>query len=173
MQDRGNLYILKNALMPHAYKIGLTREEVSTRVLSLNSTSLPTPFVAVWSLRSDHILLLEKHVHRKLRSCRVNPKREFFMFPDDATAVAAVGQIVESFAPRPYTNKEQKALRTALDLSPAKLAKAHGLKSLAQVSEITGASTRTLANWCQHKPKLFKVVLVGSAAICVTEHNDE
>ena len=50
-------------------------------------------------------------------------------------------------------------------MTPAKQAKALGLKSLAQVSTLTGLSLQTLDNWSKNKPKLFKKVLQG----CVFE----
>ena len=40
-------------------------------------------------------------------------------------------------------------------------AKAAGLKSLAQVVEMTGVSAQTLNNWFNNKPKLFDIVLAG------------
>ena len=44
-------------------------------------------------------------------------------------------------------------------------AKQAGLKSLAQVSELTGVSFQTLNNWSKHKPQLFAVVLLGCAEL--------
>jgi len=40
-------------------------------------------------------------------------------------------------------------------------AKLAGLKSIKQVSDITGVKRGTLRNWSRDKPKLFKVVLLG------------
>ena len=40
-------------------------------------------------------------------------------------------------------------------------AKSAGLKSLAEVSELTKTSTQTLNNWFNHKPELFEIVLLG------------
>ncbi len=42
-------------------------------------------------------------------------------------------------------------------------AKAQGFKSLAQVSELSGVSARTLINWHKDKQYLFKIVLLGLA----------
>ena len=47
-------------------------------------------------------------------------------------------------------------------MTPSQQAKAAGLKSLLQVSELTGVSIQTLSNWAKNKPKLFRVVLVGA-----------
>ena len=46
-------------------------------------------------------------------------------------------------------------------MSPSRQAKKMGLKSLTQVSEMTGQSIQTLSNWCKDKPKLFQIVLIG------------
>ena len=48
--------------------------------------------------------------------------------------------------------------------TPAEQAKAEGLKSLTQVSEMTGQSLQTLINWSKSKPELFKIVLLGCKA---------
>jgi hypothetical protein len=48
--------------------------------------------------------------------------------------------------------------------TPSKKAKELGLKSLTQVSELTGQSLQTLTNWFNDKPELFEVVLLGCAA---------
>lgn len=49
-------------------------------------------------------------------------------------------------------------------MTPSQQAKAAGLKSLLQVSELTGVSIQTLSNWAKNKPDLFRVVLKGAVA---------
>lgn len=49
-------------------------------------------------------------------------------------------------------------------MKPSELCKAAGLKSLAELSEITGESVQTLNNWHKNKPCLFGVVVTGAAA---------
>lgn len=49
-------------------------------------------------------------------------------------------------------------------MTPSKKAKKFGLKSLTQVSELTGQSLQTLTNWFNDKPELFEVVLLGCTA---------
>ena len=51
-----------------------------------------------------------------------------------------------------------------MNKSPSQQAKAEGLKSLSQVSEMTGQSLQTLSNWSKNKPELFKIVLLGCKA---------
>ena len=47
-------------------------------------------------------------------------------------------------------------------MTPSQQAKAAGLKSLLQVSELTGVSIQTLSNWAKNKPRLFRAVILGS-----------
>ena len=49
-------------------------------------------------------------------------------------------------------------------LTPSQQAKSVGLKSLTQVSNITGVSLNTLTNWHRDKPELFRIVLLGVKA---------
>ncbi len=44
-------------------------------------------------------------------------------------------------------------------MSPSQTAKHYGLKSLTQVSEISGVSVVTLNNWHKQREKLFHVLL--------------
>jgi hypothetical protein len=46
-------------------------------------------------------------------------------------------------------------------MTPSQQAKAAGLKSLAQVTRITGTPRSTLYDWHEDKPWLFKAVLLG------------
>ncbi len=48
-------------------------------------------------------------------------------------------------------------------MKPSEKCKAAGLKSLLELSEITGESVQTLINWHKNKPRLFNVVLRGAA----------
>ncbi len=50
-------------------------------------------------------------------------------------------------------------------MTPSQQAKQAGLKSLAQVSRITGVRFQTLNNWAKNKPELFNVVIQGCLAI--------
>jgi hypothetical protein len=50
-------------------------------------------------------------------------------------------------------------------MTPSQAAKAAGLKSLTEVSTITGVSMQTLTNWHRNKPELFAVVIAGCVAI--------
>jgi hypothetical protein len=47
-------------------------------------------------------------------------------------------------------------------MKPSEKCKSAGLKSLAELAEISGESVQTLNNWHKHKPKLFDLVLRGA-----------
>ena len=54
----------------------------------------------------------------------------------------------------------------------SKQAKNSGLKSLNQMSELTGVQVRTLINWHKDKPVLFKIILVGLSNLNKEQNND-
>lgn len=54
-------------------------------------------------------------------------------------------------------------------MTPSQQAKAAGLKSLTQVSELTGVSLQTLTNWHRNKARLFAVVLAGCKALIAAD----
>ena len=47
-------------------------------------------------------------------------------------------------------------------MKPSEKCKAAGLKSLAELSEMSGQSVQTLTNWNKNKPLLFGLVLRGA-----------
>lgn len=49
-------------------------------------------------------------------------------------------------------------------MTPSQQVKSVGLKSLTQVSQLTGQSLQTLSNWHRDKPELFRIVLLGCLA---------
>ena len=49
-------------------------------------------------------------------------------------------------------------------MKPSEKCKEAGLKSLAELSEISGESVQTLNNWSKNKPIVFELVLKGAAA---------
>jgi len=48
-------------------------------------------------------------------------------------------------------------------MTPSESCKAAGLKSLAELAEITGRSQRTLQHWAKEQPAFFAVVVRGAA----------
>jgi len=50
-----------------------------------------------------------------------------------------------------------------MQMTPSQKAKTYGLRSLSQVSELTGVSLQTLGNWHKNKPALFHIVCTGAA----------
>jgi len=167
--DKGEIYILKNPSMQNAYKIGLTRLCVQKRIKSLRSTSVPTDFQEIFSHSSEHLLQLEKHIHKCLKNYRIDKGREFFLFSSDSQAIKITSDSIDSFTPRKYTAKEEAKIKyQSTGVKPSQVAKASGLK-LVEVSNLTGVSIQTLTNWYKNKPELFDVVLSG----CITKRLNE
>jgi hypothetical protein len=46
-------------------------------------------------------------------------------------------------------------------LKPSEVCKSAGLKSLAELSEISGESVQTLNNWFKNEPRRFELILKG------------
>ena len=46
-------------------------------------------------------------------------------------------------------------------MTPSQYVKRAGLSSLAEVSRVSGVSVQTLNNWFEHKPDLFKYLILG------------
>ena len=49
-------------------------------------------------------------------------------------------------------------------MPPSQQAKKAGLKSLTEVSKLTGVRFQTLNNWAKNKPELFNIVIIGCKA---------
>jgi len=55
------------------------------------------------------------------------------------------------------------------EITASQTIKRSGLKSLKEVSELTGQSPQTLINWYKHKRALFDIVIKGCVIeICLT-----
>jgi hypothetical protein len=50
-------------------------------------------------------------------------------------------------------------------MTPSEQCKAAGLKSLAELANISGVSVQTLINWSRDKPALFATVVAGAVVI--------
>ena len=50
-------------------------------------------------------------------------------------------------------------------MTPSQQCKQAGLKSLAELSRVSGVSEQTLINWHRDKPVLFNVVCLGAARV--------
>jgi len=55
-------------------------------------------------------------------------------------------------------------------MKPSEKCKAAGLKSLAELAEITGESVQTLNNWFKNKPVVFDLVLRGAVLLKLEKH---
>ena len=83
----GCVYILKNQAMPGLIKIGYTTRTAEERADELYEgiTGVPMPFEVAHEYPCEEPQKLEREIHRKLTSHRINESREFFKYPvDDA-----------------------------------------------------------------------------------------
>ena len=81
----GCVYILKNEAMPGLIKIGYTAKTAKERADELykGMTGVPMPFEVAHEYPCEEPQKLEREIHRKLTSHRINEYREFFKYPAD------------------------------------------------------------------------------------------
>lgn len=83
--------------MPNIVKIGLTTDNVESRISQLSSsTSVPLPFECYFAAEVKDCLKLEKTLHQLFAESRVNPKREFFKVdPEKVVLAISIGDFKE------------------------------------------------------------------------------
>lgn len=75
----GHVYVLLNPAFPDLVKIGRTTVSPRERAKQLSGPSgVPTAFMVVYEEYVADCVTLEQLVHRALRPCRVNDRREFY-----------------------------------------------------------------------------------------------
>lgn len=77
MGERGHVYIMHNCSFPQV-KIGRTSRTVEERAKELSSTSVPRPFIPLFSVEVTDAAAVERRLHERFRDFRDNPNREFF-----------------------------------------------------------------------------------------------
>jgi T5orf172 domain. len=82
---RGWIYIMSNSSFKgDLVKIGKSLKKPSfSRKDELYTTGVPTPFTVNYEIEVDNYDLAEKVIHRHLKYCRKNKKREFFKISAD------------------------------------------------------------------------------------------
>lgn len=95
--DFGFVYILSNASMPGLYKIGLTTSRVRQRINELNTTGVPTSFVAekVFCISARHLATVETNAHKRLRERGFHHGKEFFRASLDTCVQVVEDAILE------------------------------------------------------------------------------
>lgn len=79
----GCVYILKNEAMPGLIKIGFTKRTAEERADELYETGVPMPFEVAYEYPCEEPEKLEREIHKRLTSHRINENREFFRYPAD------------------------------------------------------------------------------------------
>lgn len=83
MTRNGKIYILRNPYLKDAViKIGRTVRSSETRSKEISATTgVPYDFEVLYEEDVDDCDLAETIIHERLKSFRINPKREFFELP--------------------------------------------------------------------------------------------
>lgn len=83
--------------MPGLVKIGLTTDNVESRIKQLNAaTGVPLPFECYFAAEVDNCEKLEKLLHQLFSEHRINPKREFFKIdPEKVVLAISIGTFKE------------------------------------------------------------------------------
>ncbi len=113
----GCVYILKNEAMPDLIKIGYTAKAAEERADELYTTGVPMPFEVAHQYPCEDPQKLEREIHRKLTSHRINQYREFFKYPaDDAfQLLQELHQISSSVWWRKWTSHFLTRFRRKID----------------------------------------------------------
>ncbi|SVB25236.1 uncharacterized protein METZ01_LOCUS178090 [marine metagenome] len=80
--NQGIVYILSNPAMPGLVKVGKTIN-LEERLKSLFSSGVPLPFRCVYAKKVKDYNLVERKLHRGLKSHRENENREFFRIAEE------------------------------------------------------------------------------------------
>ncbi|MDB4414416.1 GIY-YIG nuclease family protein [bacterium] len=74
------VYVLSNPSLPKEYlKIGYTKLKPEERATQISSaTGVPTPYKVEWAYKCFNGEMVERMTHEKLKSFRVNNRKEFF-----------------------------------------------------------------------------------------------
>ena len=110
------IYILTNEAMPGLVKIGLTTDNVESRISQLSTASgVPLPFECYFAAEVDDCAKLEKKLHQLFSESRINPKREFFKTdPEKIVLAISIGSFKEVTPGSAEIDKEeQEALEKA------------------------------------------------------------
>jgi len=110
--SEGYIYVLINACIPGAVKIGITTRtaEHTARELS-QGTGVPTPYVVAFEEEVFNCGAAEVELYRRLEEYRINDDREFFQLPL-RQAIREVMRLAEEFRERKRQLDEMDRART-------------------------------------------------------------
>lgn len=126
------IYVLVNEAMPGLVKIGLTTDNVESRISQLSTHSgIPLPFECYFAAEVKDYAKLEKTLHQLFSEYRINPKREFFKIdPEKVVLAINIGEFKEITPGAVEIDKEeQQALAKAKARRPRIKLEALGIKS--------------------------------------------
>ncbi|WP_024461838.1 MULTISPECIES: GIY-YIG nuclease family protein [Marinimicrobium] len=107
----GYIYVLSNPAIKGMVKIGFTRGDVDTRAKELSvGTGVPAPYEVEHFHLTKDVELLERAVHAKLASHRVNDNREFFSI-SVTEAISVISELVVEPVVRYTCDKKQRTCK--------------------------------------------------------------
>jgi T5orf172 domain len=83
----GIVYVLVNQSMPGLIKIGITAENIETRMRQLDTSGVPLPFECFYAAEVANPALVERALHEAFEDQRVRQNREFFELSPDKPKV--------------------------------------------------------------------------------------
>ena len=110
------IYVLINEAMPGYVKIGMTNNDLESRIRSLDTTSVPLPFECFYAARVGNSREVEQRLHDAFLNHRVRSNREFFEIAPERVVSALKLAEIENVTPgRDFVESEedQKALDEA------------------------------------------------------------
>jgi hypothetical protein len=110
------VYVLINESMPGYIKVGLTNNDLETRIRSLDTTSVPLPFECFYAARVIDARKVEQLLHDAFMDHRVRSNREFFEISPERVVSALKLAEIEDVTPRQdfvESEEDQKALNDA------------------------------------------------------------
>jgi len=104
------IYVLINEAMPGLVKIGLTTDNVESRIEQLSTHSgIPLPFECYFAAEVKDCGKLEKTLHQLFSETRINPRREFFKIdPEKVVLAISIGEFKEITLGKSEIDKEEQ-----------------------------------------------------------------
>jgi len=88
------VYVMSNSSFPEdVLKIGWTREHPNIRAADLHTSGIPNPFIVEYVIITQEGSKLEKLIHERIKTYRINSNREFFKISKDELTKILVNEL--------------------------------------------------------------------------------
>lgn len=106
----GFIYAASNGLFPGILKLGMTAQAPEARIKTMCGTA-PTPYTLEYFTAVTDRFKAERYVFRRLQTCRIDPRKEFFRIT--VTNARAVMDLAEAECRGLPLREIERALRRA------------------------------------------------------------